>query len=207
MKIVLIGATGYVGSRLLKEALSRGHHVTAIISNPGTLPADARLTTVAGDATNPQALATLVFGHDAVISAFNPKLDPDGTGTQAIIDGVRLGGVPRLLVVGGAGSLKLPSGERVVDQPDFPSEWKEGALRTARFLDQLRRETIVDWVFVSPAAELLPGVRSGQYRVGHDFLLLDDSGRSRISLEDYAVAMLDETEQPHHHRDRYTVAY
>ncbi|WP_263263984.1 NAD(P)-dependent oxidoreductase [Pseudomonas sp. RIT-PI-S] len=207
MKIALIGATGYVGSPLLLEALERGHEVTAIVTRPMNLPDHPRLTAVQGDATDSSQLAERVAGHDLVISAFNPGRDPNGSGPQAIIDGVKRADVPRLLVVGGAGTLKLASGERVVDQPDFPHEWKEGALRTAAFLDQLRLEPELDWVFLSPAAMLVPGERTGHYRLGQDELLLDAHGESRISLQDYALAMLDEAEHPRHHRQRFTVAY
>ncbi|MBV8658714.1 MAG: NAD(P)-dependent oxidoreductase [Burkholderiales bacterium] len=206
MKIALIGATGYVGAKLLPEALARGHQVTAIVRK-GTLPEHPSLTHTLGDATVPAVLAKLVSGHDLVISAYNPSHDADGTATHAIIDGVKSSGVRRFLVVGGAGSLRLPSGERVVDQPDFPAQWKEGALRTAAFLEQLRAEIELDWVFLSPAAMLVPGARTGRYRIGKDDLLTDATGQSTISLEDYAVAMLDEAERPQHHRARFTVAY
>lgn len=207
MKIALIGATGYVGAKLLAEALDRGHRVTAIVTDAAKLPDHAALTGVSADATDADGLAALVTGHDLVISSYNPGRDSTGEGTRAIVDGVKRGGVGRLLVVGGAGSLKLPSGERVVDQPDFPAEWKEGALRTSAFLDRLRTETELDWVFLSPAAMLAPGERTRRYRTGKDDLLTDGAGDSRISLEDYAVAMLDEAERPQHHRERFTVAY
>jgi putative NADH-flavin reductase len=208
MNIALIGATGYVGSGLLAEALARGHRVTAIVRHGGgRLRPHAGLTAVEGDATDATALARVIDGHDLVISAFNPGLDADGRGTRAIVEGVKRAAVGRLLVVGGAGSLHLPSGERVVDQPGFPAEWKDGALRTAAFLDWLRVEKELDWVFLSPAAMLVRGERTGRYRVGKDELLTDSNGESRISLEDYAVAMLDEAELPRHHQTRFTVAY
>ena len=207
MKIALIGATGFVGAKLLAEALDRGHEVTAIVTDLSALPPAANMRGVQADATNADALAQAVAGHDVVISAFNPGRDPDGTGTQAIIDGVRRSGVDRLLVVGGAGTLEIAPGQRVIDQPDFPAAWKAGALRTAAFLDQLRAETVVDWVFVSPAAHLEPGERTGRYRVGGDRLMTDAAGESRISLQDYAAAMLDEAERPAHHRARMSVAY
>lgn len=207
MEIALIGASGYVGAKLLAEAAARDHKVTAIVTDAARVPAHNRLTVLAVDATDFDALAAAVAGHDLVISAFNPGRDLDGSGTRAIIAGVKRAGVPRLLVVGGAGSLLLPSGERVVDQPDFPVEWKDGALLTAAFLDLLRAEDGLDWVFVSPAAMLIPGKRTGHYRVGRDQLLIGEDGESRISLEDYAVAMLDEAERPRHHRERFTVAY
>ena len=207
MKVALIGATGFVGAKLLAEALDRGQDVTAIVTGLSALPSAGTLRGVQADATNADALAQAIAGHDVVISAFNPGRDPDDTGTQAIIDGVMRSGVERLLVVGGAGTLEIASGERVIDQPSFPAEWKAGALRTAAFLDQLRAETALDWVFVSPAAHLEPGERTGRYRVGGDQLMTDAAGESRISLQDYAVAMLDEAERPAHHRARMSVAY
>lgn len=207
MKIAIIGATGYVGSKLLTEALHRGHEVTAIVKNIDGLPSHSRLAGSDADATDSSQLAAVVAGHDLVISAFNPGADEDGSGTLSIIDGVKRAGVSRLLTVGGAGTLEIAPGQRVVDQPDFPAEWKEGALRTARFLDQLREESVLDWVFLSPAALLVPGERTGAYRVGKDQLLSNAQGESRISLEDYAVAMLDEAERPRHSRERFTVAY
>lgn len=207
MKIAIIGATGLVGTKILAESLDRGHEVTAIIRNPETLPTHPQLKAAKGDVTEPAELASLVAGHDVVISAFNPGKDERGTGVRSIIDAVKRSGVKRLLVVGGAGSLEIAPGKRLVDQPDFPAQWKDGALRTAAFLDQLRGETELDWAFVSPAAMLAPGERTGHYRVGGDQLMTDSNGESCISLKDYAVAMLDETERPQHHRKRFSVAY
>ena len=192
---------------ILSESLDRGHEVTAIVRNPETLPMHPKLRAAKGDATEPAKLASLVAGHDVVISAFNPGKDERGTGARSIIDAVKRAEVERLLVVGGAGSLEVAPGKRLVDQPDFPAQWKEGALRTADFLDQLRGETELDWAFVSPAAMLAPGERTGHYRVGGDQFMTDNDGESRISLEDYAVAMLDEAERPQHHRKRFSVAY
>ncbi len=207
MKIAIIGATGLVGTKILSESLDRGHEVTAIVRNPETLPMHPKLRAAKGDATEPAKLASLVAGHDVVISAFNPGKDERGTGARSIIDAVKRAEVERLLVVGGAGSLEVAPGKRLVDQPDFPAQWKDGALRTADFLDQLRGETELDWAFVSPAAMLAPGERTGHYRVGGDQFMTDNDGESRISLEDYAVAMLDEAERPQHHRRRFSVAY
>lgn len=207
MKIAIIGATGYVGTKLLSESLDRGHEVTAIVPDPDKLPTHAKLAPVRGDATRPNELASLIADHDVVISAFNPGRDENGAGTRSIIDAVKRSGVKRLLVVGGAGSLEVAPGQLLIDQSTFPAEWKDGALRTAAFLDQLRAETELDWAFVSPAAMLAPGERTGKYRVGGDHLLSDSAGESRISLEDYAVAMLDEAERPQHHRTRFSVAY
>jgi len=207
VKIAIIGATGLVGTKILSESLDRGHEVTAIVRNPETLPMHPKLRAAKGDATEPAKLASLVAGHDVVISAFNPGKDERGTGARSIIDAVKRAEVERLLVVGGAGSLEVAPGKRLVDQPDFPAQWKDGALRTADFLDQLRGETELDWAFVSPAAMLAPRERTGHYRVGGDQFMTDNDGESRISLEDYAVAMLDEAERPQHHRRRFSVAY
>ena len=207
MKIAIIGATGLVGTKILLESLDRGHDVTAIVRSPERLPTHPKLTAARGDATEPAELASLVAGHDVVISAFNPGMDESGTGARSIIDAVKRSKVERLLVVGGAGSLEIAPGKRLVDQPNFPAQWKYGALRTADFLDQLRGETELDWAFVSPAAMLAPGERTGHYRLGGDQFMTDSTGESSISLEDYAVAMLDETEHPQHHRTRFSVAY
>lgn len=207
MKIAIIGATGLVGAKILSESLDRGHEVTAIVRHPEKLPTHPKLRAARCDATRSAELASLVAGHDAVISAFNPGKDERGTGSQSIIEAVKRSEVKRLLVVGGAGSLEIAPGKRLVDQPDFPAQWKHGALRTAAFLDQLLADTELDWAFVSPAAMLASGERTGHYRVGRDQLLTDGDGESRISLEDYAVAMLDEVERPQHHRKRFSVAY
>lgn len=207
MKIAMIGATGFVGSRLLAEALDRGHQVTAIVKDPARLPTAAGLTAAEVDVADAAALATVAAGHDVVVSAFNPGADPSGSGFRGIVEGAKRAAVERLLVVGGAGTLEVAPGRRLVDQPDFPAEWKDGALRTASFLELLRAEADLDWVFLSPAANLQPGERTGNYRVGGDQLMTGADGESRISLEDYAVAMLDEAERPVHHRTRLSVAY
>ncbi|SDV50758.1 NAD(P)-dependent oxidoreductase [Chitinasiproducens palmae] len=207
MKIVLIGASGYVGSAVLSEALDRGHDVTAIARRPPEARADARLMHLAMDIVDTAALSAAMAGHQVAISAFNPAQDEDGARTRSIIDAAKRAKVSRLLVVGGAGSLYTASGALVIDAPDFPSEWRASAHRTAAFLDRLRGETALDWAFLSPAALLVPGERSGRYRIGKDTLLTDVNGESRISVQDYAVAMLDEVERPSHHRERFTVAY
>ena len=207
MKIAIIGATGLVGSVILAEGLERGHAVTAIVRDPTKLPTADRLHPACGDATDAAWLVPILADHDAVISAFHPGMDPGGAAPRAIVDAVKRACVPRLLVVGGAGSLEVAPGQRLVDQPGFPAEWKGGALATAKVLDLLRGESELDWVFVCPAAMLFPGERTGRYRIGGDQLLTDASGESRISLQDYAAAMLDEVEQRRHRRARFSVAY
>jgi putative NADH-flavin reductase len=213
MNISLIGASGFVGSSILKEALDRGHEVTAIVRHPEKLTAHPKLQTRKGDVYNEGEVARLVAGHDAVISAFNPGwTNPDIynlhiKGTKAIIAGVKKAGIKRLLLVGGAGSLEVKPGVQSVDLPEFPKEWKQGALATREALNLLRQEAELDWSFLSPSADLSPGQRTGKFRLGKDQLLKDAKGQSRISTEDYAVAMLDEVERPSHVRQRFTVGY
>jgi len=207
MKVFIIGATGFIGAGILAESLRRNHEVTAIVRNSKKIPKHANLTVVEGDATVPDTLAPLVMGQDVVISAFNPGKDETGAGARSIVDGVKRSGVKRLLIVGGAGTLEAAPGKRLVDDPHFPQEWKTGALRTADFLELLRAECELDWVFLSPAALIAPGERTEKYRVGGDQLLTGSDGQSRISIEDYAVAMLNEAEKPEHSRARFSVAY
>lgn len=213
MKIALIGATGFVGSAILKEALDRGHEVTAIVRHPEKLPLHSKLHPQRGDIYNADEVARLVAGHDAVISAFNPGWsDPDiynqqVKGTEAIINGVKKAGVRRVLWVGGAGGLEVKPGVHAVDTPEFPKDWKQGSLATREALNLLRKESSLDWSYLSPSADLSPGQRTGKFRLGKDQLLLDANGQSRISVEDYAMAMINEVEKPAHIRQRFTVGY
>ena len=213
MKIALIGATGFVGSALLKELLARGHSVRALLRDPAKLAAQPGLELHPADATEAEAVATAVQGVDAVLSAYNPGwghpelFDEFLRGSAAITAGVKQASVARLLVVGGAGSLFVAPGVQLVDTPQFPAEWKAGALAAREALNRLRGEQELDWVFVSPPAHLEPGERSGQYRLGGEELLSDAQGQSRISVADLAVALVDELEAPRHHRERFTVAY
>jgi putative NADH-flavin reductase len=213
MKIALIGATGFTGSAILQEALNRGHQVTAIVRHPEKLPPHPNLVAQKGDVTNETQATTLVAGHEAVISAYSPGRNvPDIyqqhiSGYRTIINGVKKAGVKRLLVVGGAGSLEVAPGVQLVDTPAFPEEWKPGALATREVLYLLRDEPELAWTFLSPSAMIAPGERTGQFRLGTDQLLQDANGESRISLEDYAVAMLNELEDPKHIRQRFTVGY
>lgn len=206
MKIAIIGATGFVGSGILSETLERGHEVTAIVQDPQNLPDHAKLAPRKVDVADTEALKQTIAGHDVVISAFNPGKDANGLGRRSIIEAVK-GVDGRLVAVGGAGTLEVAPGRRLVDQPDFPAEWKEGSLKTADFLADLRGETELNWTFVCPAAVLAPGERTGRYRVGGDQLMSDAQGQSRISIPDYAMAMLDEVETPKHSRKRFSVAY
>lgn len=214
MKIALIGASGYVGSALLKEALQRGHAVTAIVRHPENITtADSKLTVKAGNVLNEADVAELVAGHDAVVSAYNagwqnPNLYADFlAGSQAIQNGTRKAGVDRLIVVGGAGSLEIAPGVQLVDTPQFPAEWKNGATAARDYLAQLQQETALDWTFLSPAILLEPGERTGRFRLGTNQPVFDDQGQSKISVEDLAVALLDELENSQFSRQRFTAAY
>lgn len=212
MKIALIGATGFVGSKLLDEALRRGHQVTAIVRHPEKLPGSPALIPKATDVYDPAQVAAAVADHDVVLSAFNPGWsEPDiqnlhVKGSRAIVEGVKSAGIRRLIVIGGAGSLFVAPGVQLVDTPQFPAEWKPGALGARQALDELRGEQALDWTSVSPPALLEPGERTGKYRLGGDELLMDGDHPARISVDDFAVAVLDEIERPQHSRRRFTVA-
>ncbi|EKS66829.1 MULTISPECIES: NAD(P)-dependent oxidoreductase [Caballeronia] len=202
-RIAIIGATGNVGSRLVEESLRRGHTVTAIARDTSGLAQRDGLTPLNVDALDADALAAALAGHDAVFSAtrFATVSEP------AIVEPVKRAGVRRLLVVGGAGSLYAAPGQRVLDLPDFPPAYKPEATAGAAFLDALRRERDVDWTFISPSAEFVPGPRTQKFRLGVDELLVDGSGRSWISFDDYAIAFLNEFERESHIKQRITIGY
>ncbi len=203
MKIALIGATGNIGTEIAKEALGRGHEVTAIVRSPERVPAETGMTARKGDVNDAAGLTSLLGGHDVVaLSVHFTGLD-----SQAVLGAVKASGVPRFAVVGGAGSLLLPDGTRVVDSPDFPEPWKPEALAAAAFLDALKSEADLDWTFLSPSALIGPGERTGEFNLGDDELLVGEDGQSRISQADYAIAFVDEMETPHHSRRRFTVGY
>ncbi|HWL15814.1 MAG TPA: NAD(P)-dependent oxidoreductase [Opitutus sp.] len=201
MKIALLGATGFVGSHLLIEAQRRGHAITAIARRIESMPASPNVTPVKGDLTRETELAAILRGHEAVLSATKFLR----TDAAALIRIVKTAGVPRWLVVGGAGSLEVAPGVALVDTPRFPPEYRDEALAGRRFLATLREEQELAWTFLSPSALLFPGERTGRYRVGDDRLLVNDRGESRISVADFAVAMIDELETPRHIRTRFTV--
>jgi uncharacterized protein len=213
MKVALLGATGFVGSALLKEALDRGHKVTAIVRHPEKLEKREDLTANAGDIYDTTSFATLIQGNDALISAFNPGwkdpnlYDDQVRGTASIIAATKIAGIKGVLWVGGAGGLQVKPGVRVVDSPDMPLWVKPGSLATINALEQLRKEPELEWSYLSPSAELKPGERTRKFRLGNDQLLVDATGQSKISVQDYAVAMIDELERPAHVRQRFTVGY
>ncbi len=203
-RIVILGITGRVGSRVADELFARGHSVTGIARNVSKVSARPSLTVHSADATRADALVPLLRGHDAVVSATHFV---GGSEAGVLLSAVRQAGVPRLLVVGGAGSLEVAPGVALVDTPEFPAAYKAEATAGRDFLRTLQQEKDLDWTFLSPAAFLEPGVRTARFRVGGDQLLVDAQGKSWISMEDYAIAVADELESPKHSRRRFTVGY
>jgi putative NADH-flavin reductase len=202
MKIALIGVTGRVGSRLARELRSRGHAVTGIALHVPT-EANVGVPVLQADATDPNSLAPRLRGNDAAISA-SRFMTSDA---DALVTAVKMAGVKRLLVVGGAGSLEVAPGRALMDTDGFPEAFKAEAKAGARFLERLRSEQVLDWTFLSPSADFGPGERTGNFRLGGDQLLTDANGKSHISMEDFAIAMVDEVERPAHSRQRFTVGY
>jgi uncharacterized protein len=202
MKVALIGAGGNAGSRILVELVRRGHDVLALARTPSKVTLTPAVQVKKLDASDACDVAGSVCGRDAVLSATRFTQ----THTQNLIDGITASGVKRFVVVGGAGSLIAPSGRLEMDDPGFPTAVKPEAQAGARFLDQLRKSEL-DWTFLCPSRFFLPGERTGIFRLGTDHLLVDQAGRSAISLEDYAMALVDELETPGHLRARFTVGY
>jgi len=217
MKIAIIGATGFVGSALVKEALRRGHEVTAISRKAMTADADhTRLQIVAADVADRETMTTALTGSDIVISAYNagwnnPDLYADFIkGSEEIQAAVTAAGVRRLLVIGGAGSLYIAPGKQLVDTHDFPEAYKAGATAARDYYNKLKEDAQLDWTYFSPAIEMHPGIntgRTGKYRTGLDNPVFDADSRSRLSVEDLAVAVIDEAEQASFIRKRFTAAY
>jgi hypothetical protein len=216
MKIVLFGATGNVGQRIAKEGLRRGHEVVGVVRDPSAVqPPDARVKLVRGDATDAASVAEVVKGADAVVSAISPRPNARGLpaprlveNSRALIAGLRRAGVKRVLYVGGASSLEVAPGKQLLDQPDFPEAYKAEAIEGREALGVWRTEAKgLDWTYLSPAIEIGPGERTGRYRTTSERLLFDAQGKSFISYEDYAVAVLDELEKPQHVGKRFGVAY
>lgn len=213
MRIALIGATGMVGSRVLQEALSRGHEVTAVTRDPEKLAARPGLSVVKGDAGDPERLAEALKGHDAVVSSLNPGwTDPklrENTvkAYEGILTAAKAAKARRLLVVGGAGTLDAAPGVFFVDTPAFPAQWKEGAAGMRDVYLLLKEEKALDWAFFAPAPLLEPGRRTGRYAFHGSSLPPGKGGApARIFVEDYAAALVDELEMPRHSRTRFTAA-
>ena len=247
MNIALMGASGFIGSKLLQEALSRGHVVTAISRAPEKLAAHKQLHPAKADVSNVAALTELFRGQDAVVHSYAPPPDPEvrafvfaaieaghqrmetihsyvprdlavhdahvksridaqTSGTKSIIAAAKAAGVKRILAVGGAGTL-LVDGVRTMDRPEFPLAFEGGAKSTAVVKELLKHEHDIDWTVLSPPMAIAPGQRTGKFRLGLDELLVLPDGSSKVSLEDYAMAMIDELEQPRHIGRRFTVGY
>ena len=203
MKIAVIGASGNAGSRVTAELARRGHSVTAIARHPEKIAAQANVTATRGDVMDQAGLARLLAGHDVAISSVHfLASDP-----AKLIGAAKESKVGRYLVVGGAGSLEVAPGVRLVTTPGFPVAYKAEAEKGAAFLDLLRAETELNWTFLSPSALFTAGERTGKFRLGNDQLLTSADGKSSISFEDFAVALADEIERPAHIRQRFTVGY
>lgn len=212
MKIALIGATGFIGSAILSEALARGHQVLALVSQPEKLTPTSQLTVRGIDVVDTTALTAALADVDLLISAFSGHKSADVAGYyrqgfDSILSAAQHAKVPRFLVVGGAASLKVADGSMLLDNPHFPAEYRGSAEGAWYALQQLRAQTALSWSYLSPAAEIFPGEKTGQFRLGGDQLLVDTEGKSRIANGDYAVAMLDEAETAAHKNQRFSVAY
>ncbi len=213
--VLLIGATGFVGSAILNELVNRGHKVTAVVRNVEKLAGRAGVEAVQADVADVDAIAKLAEGKDAVISAYNPGwMNPDiarliTENYPKILEAVKKSGVKRLLIVGGAGTLFCAPGLRVVDSGAIPEEIMGGVRPLGDFyLNTLMNENGIDWTFFSPAGAFdEKGERTGKFRLGKDDLIVDENGQSHISVQDYAVAMVDELEKEEHHKERFTIGY
>ncbi|MEU2787712.1 NAD(P)H-binding protein [Streptomyces sp. NPDC007100] len=214
-KIAIFGANGTIGSRVLDEALRRGHQVTAVVRDPAKISkADPNLTVITGDILDPASVAAAAQGQDVLVSAVGGGDGPGHIATikpaaEALVAGLRSLGeaAPRLVTVGGAGSLRKPDGTQVWDAEGLPEFLLQIMHAHGDALDYYRTVTDVRWTNVSPAALIEPGERTGTYRTALDDLVVDADGTSRISAEDYAVALLDEVEKPQHVGERFTVGY
>lgn len=214
--VLLIGATGFVGSAILSELMARGHKVTAVARNLDKVLKNDNVTTVKADVANVDEIRKLAEGKDAIISAYNPGwAEPDikkliATNYPKILEAAKKSGVKRLLIVGGAGTLFVKPGLRVVDSGAIPAAIMDGVRPFGDFyLNTLTKENDIDWIFLSPAGAFdEKGERTGEFRLGKDDLIVDPkAGTSHISVQDYAVAMVDELEKPAHHKERFTLGY
>jgi putative NADH-flavin reductase len=212
MKIAVFGAGGRIGSRIVDEALNRGHDVTAVVRHPESYTKiHTHLKVAKGDLFNSQDVETGAFDQDAVVSAYSPAAGvPPTTITELVtplINGLKQAHVKRLIVVGGAGSLEVAPGLQLVDTPDFPAIYKPVSLAHREALKLYQKENELEWTFISPSAVIEPGERTGKFRTGTNQLLSDANGKSFITMEDYAVAIIDEIESPLHVREVMTVGY
>ncbi len=209
MNVVLYGSTGNAGGRILNELLSRKHTVTAVVRDKSKLAPRDGLTSKVGDLSDAAKISEAVAGADAVISAYGPGLSAPNDligATERLVAGVKQSGVKRLLTVGGAGTLEVSPGVLLVDSPMLPAEWKPIAKAHLSALEILRASDL-DWTCLAPAAFFEPGTRTTVFRLGLDNLIANEKGESRISMEDYAIAMVDELEKHSHPRQRFSVGY
>lgn len=214
-KILLIGASGFVGSAILNEAINRDYKVTAVVRNPEKITLEnENLSVIKADVSSAETVAELSKSFDTVVSAYNPGwtnpniAEETASVYNSILAGVKKAGVKRLLCVGGAGSLFCAPGVRLMETGAIPEAFMPAVKALADFyLDVLTNETEIDWVFFSPAGSIAPGERTGRFRLGKDDLLVSKDGNSNISVEDYAVAMIDEVENKNHHQERFTIGY
>lgn len=212
MKIAVFGAGGRIGSRIVTEALNRGHDVTAVVRKPETYTTiHEHLKVAKGDIFETQSVEGAVFDHDAVVNSYSPT---GGAAPSTLFElvfplaaGLKQAGVKRLIVVGGAGSLEVAPGVQLVDAPNFPAEYKAVSLAHRDALKAWQKIDDIDWTFASPSAEIEPGERTGKFRIGTTQLLSDENGRSHISMEDYAVAIINEIENPQFIKKQFTVGY
>jgi uncharacterized protein len=212
MKIAVFGASGRIGSRIVTEALNRGHNVTAIVRHPESYKNErSHLRVAKGDLFDTQDVEAAAFDHDAVVCAYNYTHGATPSSIVEIatplLNGLKQAHVKRLIVVGGAGSLEVSPGLQLVDTPNFPIEYKPAALAHREALKIYKQEKQIEWTYISPAAEIAPEERRGSFRTGTNQLIKDENGRSFISMEDFAVAIIDEIMNPHHIRERFTVGY
>jgi len=209
MNIVLFGATGMIGSRILNELLSRGHSVTAVVREPSKFSGRENVAATAGDIFDQDSVRDSARGADVVVSAYGPgpeKAELLLDATRSLIAGVEAAGVKRLVMVGGAGTLEVAPGLLLENTPDFPAAWKAIALAHGDALGLLRASKL-EWTSLSPAAYIHPGERTGKFRLGKEQLIVNDKGASEISAEDYAIALVDEVEKPQHVRQRFTMGW
>ena len=213
MKIAIIGATGFVGSAILNELADRKHDISAIARNPKD---NTNATWIAADIFNVDALAEALKGHDVIVNAFNPGwtnpniYDDFLNGSKAIQEAVKKSDVKRFITIGGGGSLFVAPNLQAVDTPDFPKEYYAGATAARDYLNILKEEKDLDWAFFSPAFEMHAGTktgRTGKYRLGLENPVFNDEQRSILSVEDLAVVIADEVENPKHHQVRFTAGY
>jgi uncharacterized protein len=209
MNVALYGSTGKAGSRILKELISRGHRVTAISRNPAKLQGITGISTKKDDLSDVGKTAEIIRGADAVISAYGPPQDNTEEiveVTQRLVKAVERAGNMRLLVVGGAGGLNVAPGVTLIDSGYLPDAYKPIAESHVRALNVLRASAI-DWTYLAPAAYFEPGERTGKFRLGKDELIANEKQESRISMEDYAIALVNEIEKPEHRKQRFSVGY